>query len=173
MGHTVIAQTWSLSILGQAPGMPEAIQGSSGVLRTVNFQSRHRSGNYGDRNHEPGKIISHCQRRPGHDPQGDHRSNDWTVDRLARFFTDKGISGAPVVDESRRLVGVVTLSDIVRQTGSGTVDMERRDDDFYNSLYDSALSEEDQRAFHESVDQSVMVNDIMTPMVFEVALKPL
>ncbi|MGI9275580.1 MAG: CBS domain-containing protein [Endozoicomonas sp.] len=95
--------------------------------------------------------------------------NDWTVDRLARFFTDKGISGAPVVDESSRLVGVVTLSDIVRQTGSGTVDMERRDDDFYNSLYDSALSEEDQRAFHESVDNSVMINDIMTPMVFEVA----
>ncbi|MCW7551365.1 CBS domain-containing protein [Endozoicomonas gorgoniicola] len=93
---------------------------------------------------------------------------DWTVDRLARFFTDKGISGAPVVDESRRLVGVVTLSDIVRQAGSGLVDMKCRDEDFYSSMLDAELSEEDMQSFHESIDQSVLVNDIMTPMVFEV-----
>lgn len=93
---------------------------------------------------------------------------DWTVDRLARFFTDKSISGAPVVDESRRLVGVVTLSDIVRQTGSGLVDLKSRDEDFYSSMLDAELSEEDMQSFHESIDQNVMVNDIMTPMVFEV-----
>ena len=38
---------------------------------------------------------------------------DWSVDRLARFLTDKSISGAPVVDEAGQVVGVVTLSDIV------------------------------------------------------------
>ena len=96
-------------------------------------------------------------------------AQDWTIDRLARFFTDKNISGAPVVDESRRLVGVVTLSDIARQTGSGLVDMERRDKDFYSSMLDAQLSEEDWRAFHESIDQNVVAMDIMTPMVFEVA----
>ena len=95
--------------------------------------------------------------------------SDWPIDRLARFLIDKGISGAPVVDISGKLVGVVTMSDIVRQTGSGLVDMSRRNDDFYNSLLDASLSPEDQKAFHESVDQSVLVNDIMTPMMFEVA----
>ncbi len=94
---------------------------------------------------------------------------DWSVDRLARFLTDKSISGAPVVDEAGQVVGVVTLSDIVRQTGSGTVDMARRDDDFYQRMHDAHLSGEDQRAFHEAVDQSVLINDIMTPVVFEVA----
>lgn len=94
---------------------------------------------------------------------------DWTVDRLAGFLTDKSISGAPVVDDSGRLIGVVTLTDIVRQASSGLMDLQRRDDEFYRSILDTELSEEDQRAFHEAVDQSVLVNDIMTPMVFEVS----
>lgn len=95
---------------------------------------------------------------------------DWSVDRLARFLIDKNISGAPVVDQSGQVIGVVSSSDVVRQAGSGLVDMAKRDDDFYRSMTDASLSPEDQRAFHESIDQSVLVNDIMTPMVFEVAL---
>ena len=94
---------------------------------------------------------------------------DWPFDQLARFFTDKSISGAPVVDEAGQIVGVVTASDIVRQTGNGNVDLTRRDDEFYQSLHDTNLSEEDQQAFHEAVDHSVLINDIMTPIVFEVA----
>ena len=35
-------------------------------------------------------------------------------------------------------------------------------------MLDAELSEEDMQSFHESIDQSVLVNDIMTPMVFEV-----
>ena len=94
---------------------------------------------------------------------------DWPVDRLSRFLIDKSISGAPVVNDSGHLIGVVSFSDIVRQTGSGIVDMAGRDDDFYTGVMDVSLSPEDQRAFHESIDQTVLVNDIMTPMVFEVA----
>ncbi len=93
---------------------------------------------------------------------------DWPVDRLARFLTDKSISGAPVADSSSKLIGVVTLSDIVRQTGNGLLDLKLRDEDFYQSMLDADLSPEDQRSFHESVDQSVLVQDIMTPVVFEV-----
>lgn len=96
--------------------------------------------------------------------------SDWSVDRLARFLTDKAISGAPVVNNAGQLVGVVSFSDIVRQAGSGLVDLAKRDDDFYSSMMDETLSPEDQRSFHDIVDQSVMVNDIMTPMVFEVSL---
>ena len=95
---------------------------------------------------------------------------DWSVERLSRFLIDKSISGAPVVDDSSRLIGVVSFSDIVRQTGSGLVDMAGRDDDFYTGAMDVSLSPEEQRAFHESIDQCVLVNDIMTPMVFEVAM---
>lgn len=95
--------------------------------------------------------------------------SDWSVDRLARFLTDKAISGAPVVNNAGQLIGVVSFSDIVRQAGSGLVDLARRDDNFYSTMMDETLSPEDQRSFHDLVDQSVLVNDIMTPMVFEVS----
>lgn len=95
--------------------------------------------------------------------------SDWSVDRLARFLTDKSISGAPVVNNAGQLVGVVSFSDIARQAGSGLVDLAMRDDVFYRSMIDGSLSPEDQRSFHDVLDQSVLVNDIMTPMVFEVA----
>ncbi|MGY0217100.1 CBS domain-containing protein [Endozoicomonadaceae bacterium StTr2] len=94
---------------------------------------------------------------------------DWPVDQLARFLTDKSISGAPVINDSGQLTGVVSFSDIVRHAGSDMVDHSRRDDDFYNSMLNASMSPEDQRSFHESVDDTVMVRDIMTPMIFEVA----
>ena len=40
--------------------------------------------------------------------------DDMTVHELANFFTDKMISGAPVVNNMGQLLGVVSLSDIVR-----------------------------------------------------------
>ncbi len=95
--------------------------------------------------------------------------SDWSVDRLARFLTDKSISGAPVVNNVGQLVGVVSSSDIVRQAGSGLMDLAKRDDTFYSDIIDESLSPEDQRAFQTIMDQSVLVNDIMTPMVFEVS----
>ena len=39
---------------------------------------------------------------------------DLSVHELANFFTEKMISGAPVVNKDGKLVGVVSLSDIVR-----------------------------------------------------------
>ncbi len=102
-------------------------------------------------------------------------SSDWTVNQLARFLTDKSISGAPVVSSNGQFVGVVSFSDIVRQTGSGLV--EKRDDSFYNKEMDASLSPEEQQAFHGMlddpafVDDSILVNDIMTPMMFEVSLE--
>ena len=40
---------------------------------------------------------------------------NWTVRDLAAFFTEKSISGAPVLSPDGRLTGVVSLSDIVDQ----------------------------------------------------------
>ena len=40
---------------------------------------------------------------------------DWSIERLAAFFTEHAISGAPVLSEDGALIGVVSLSDIARQ----------------------------------------------------------
>ena len=93
---------------------------------------------------------------------------DWSVERLATFLTDRNISGAPVVDDSGQLCGMVSTTDIVRQTASGIHDLNSRDSSFEKGLVDCQLSDEEMRTFHESIDQMVMVTDIMTPVVFRV-----
>ena len=39
---------------------------------------------------------------------------DTPLAQVARFFVDEGIHGAPVVDEIERLVGVVSVTDLLR-----------------------------------------------------------
>ncbi len=39
---------------------------------------------------------------------------DWSVEYLTDFLVENGISGAPVTSENGKLVGVVSLTDIVR-----------------------------------------------------------
>jgi len=40
---------------------------------------------------------------------------DWSVHRLAEFFAENSISGAPVISTDGKLVGVVSLTDIILQ----------------------------------------------------------
>lgn len=43
---------------------------------------------------------------------------DWSIQRLAAFFTEHEISGAPVLSENGALIGVVSLTDIARHRGA-------------------------------------------------------
>lgn len=40
---------------------------------------------------------------------------DWSIHRLAEFFAENFISGAPVTTEDGKLIGVVSLTDIIQQ----------------------------------------------------------
>lgn len=42
-------------------------------------------------------------------------SPEMTIEELGRLLIAKGISGAPVVDDQQRLVGIVTENDLIRQ----------------------------------------------------------
>lgn len=46
-----------------------------------------------------------------------------TIRELARVFEDHEISGAPVVDQQGRLVGVVSKTDLIRRCAEGTNDI--------------------------------------------------
>ncbi len=98
---------------------------------------------------------------------------DWSMGRLAAFLSDHNISGAPVVDESGQLCGMVSITDIVRQTGSGVLDTNGRsahmNSHFAEDMADGRLSPEELRSFHESIEETVMVADIMTPVIFKVS----
>ena len=94
----------------------------------------------------------------------------WSLEDLADFLVDNSISGAPVVAEDDELVGVVSLTDIVRQNrlqehGSGAQDMH----DVYLFELDRQMGKDELRELHIQYETPVMVRDIMTPMIFSVS----
>lgn len=94
---------------------------------------------------------------------------DMTVHELAAFFTERMISGAPVLDETGKLLGVVSLSDIVRNEGR-RVNIVSNDveSDYYLHGWEDTLDEDDLREFHLEEDDGLVVRDIMTPLIFKV-----
>jgi CBS domain-containing protein len=94
----------------------------------------------------------------------------WSLEELADFLVDNSISGAPVVAENDELVGVVSLTDLVRQNrmqehGSGSQDTH----DIYLFELDRQMGKDELRELHVQYETPVMVRDIMTPMIFSVS----
>ena len=94
---------------------------------------------------------------------------DWSLDRLASFLVDNNISGAPVTDHQDKLIGVVSLTDIVRQnnqTEDNTITEQPHD--VYRYELERVVGYEELGGFHTRPESTVSVRDIMTPMVFSV-----
>jgi predicted transcriptional regulator len=94
---------------------------------------------------------------------------DWTLEELAQFLIDKAISGAPVKDENGKLIGVVSLTDIVRHDSLAEMDL-RADtpSDYYLHGWESHLAPEDLSSFHVEEKAQLTVRDLMTPIIFKV-----
>lgn len=94
---------------------------------------------------------------------------DWSVNELAEFLADNSISGAPVVTGEDELVGVVSVTDIVRHSGSPVSDHEHHvPHDVYSRHLERQYAQEELRAFRIEGDLAPLVSEIMTPMVFDV-----
>jgi len=48
---------------------------------------------------------------------------DMSIRDLAKILTEKGISGAPVVDDSGRVVGIVSEADVIAKNGFTVADV--------------------------------------------------
>ena len=109
-------------------------------------------------------LVDGAGGRPGRTPVAEVMNpsvltfrDDRTVSELAVFLTEKEISGVVVVDRAGRLVGVVSVTDIVEQRTIG----ERED----------APAPRRERGELEGLrveDGGVLVRDIMTPTVYTV-----
>jgi predicted transcriptional regulator len=86
----------------------------------------------------------------------------WTVRELASYFVEKSISGAPVLDRTGRLSGVVSLTDIVDQ-----VTRERDSASLPKHAWSDRIAPEDLRGL-QIEDSDRLVGDIMTPTFFTV-----
>ncbi len=87
---------------------------------------------------------------------------NWTVRELAAYFTDKTISGAPVLDGAGRLTGVVSLSDIVDQ-----VTRDREPASGRSRGWEDRFNPEDLKLLAIE-DGSRLVAEIMTPTFFTI-----
>lgn len=95
---------------------------------------------------------------------------DWSLEQLADFLVDNGISGAPVVAANDKLVGVVSLTDIVRQNRMQEPAAGREDThDVYLFDLERRMGREELREMHIQIESPVRVQDIMTPMIFSVS----
>jgi len=88
-----------------------------------------------------------------------------TVQELSDVFSEHMISGAPVVDEGGKMIGVVSVSDVARK-GARRVGNVRAD--YYLHGWEDHLDVDDLRGLHIEA-QDELVRDIMTPVVFTVS----
>ena len=88
---------------------------------------------------------------------------DRSISELASFLTDKEISGVPVVDQNGRLVGVVSVTDIVEQRTLEDDDPAERE-----TRRESGLRGVSELRQLRQVGAGLKVKDIMTPTVYTV-----
>ncbi len=96
---------------------------------------------------------------------------DWSLDRLAEFFIDNYISGAPVISRDEELIGVVSLTDIVRYASFHSQETQRDDvHEYYLRGLENRYAQEDIAALGLSLKPEPLgtVRDIMTPLIFDV-----
>ena len=95
--------------------------------------------------------------------------SDWSVKDLAEFLVSNGISGAPVVDNDEKLLGVVSVTDVARYTSISEEESDvRSSHDYYTDALDFSFDDDLFSDIEIDADQVTTVKDIMTPTVHDV-----
>lgn len=93
---------------------------------------------------------------------------DLSVSKLAAFFAEKQITGAPVSDRDGKLVGVVSLMDLAENQGTrASLVMDRASPQSTVAGWEDKIEVEEARKLHVE-DEDSLVSDIMTPAVYSV-----
>lgn len=93
---------------------------------------------------------------------------DWSLDELATFLADHSISGAPVVDDKERTIGIVSLTDLVQNRTRERTAMPDAHD-LLESAAESGIAPSELSGFGIDTQSEMRVRDIMTPLVYDVA----
>lgn len=93
---------------------------------------------------------------------------DWSLQELASFFTKHAISGAPVVSEYGKAIGVVSLTDIARHSSNPPSPSTDEKPPPAYFMGDAELREDDETLNRLQSRPQATVRDIMMPAVFTV-----
>jgi CBS domain-containing protein len=91
-----------------------------------------------------------------------------TVEEAVAFLTDKGFSGAPVIDEAGRPVGVLSRADILVHERERNRYLDPAPEYYTASDLTLASGESLREGFQVGRPDATRVRDIMTPVVFSV-----
>lgn len=92
-----------------------------------------------------------------------------TVPEAVAMLIEKRISAVPVLDENGQPVGVVSLSDIVAHDCQKYAYLQPGQKYYQNNHFILRLDETRPRVFSVEQTETVLVQDIMTPVVYSVA----
>lgn len=96
-------------------------------------------------------------------------SADWSIQKLATFFTENSISGAPVCSEYGAVIGVVSLSDVARYREDGTTAPQPKNEPPAYYLDDGASQSQSVPFPDIQRAKKTKVRDIMMPALFAIA----
>lgn len=95
--------------------------------------------------------------------------DNMSIEEVSNFFSDEMISGAPVLDEKDRFVGVVTLSDIVlNEPRREQIISDKVASDYILKAWQAQFGAEELTGYHLEEGETLLVRDIMTPFVYRV-----
>jgi CBS domain-containing protein len=92
-----------------------------------------------------------------------------TVPEAVALLTKKRISAVPVLDANGQPVGVLSLSDIVAHDYEKYAHLQPGQEYYHKNEFILRLKEARPRVFHVEETEAVLVQDIMTPVVYSVA----
>ena len=90
-----------------------------------------------------------------------------SLSELAGVLMSNMITGAPVVDDAGKLVGVVSSTDVVRGTALEASSI-RQESSYYLHGWEDEINEEELPAFRVVDGAGMRVQDIMTSTIFSV-----
>jgi CBS domain-containing protein len=93
---------------------------------------------------------------------------DTSVQALARLLSERGISGAPVVDSENRLVGIVSEGDLLHRVETGTERRPERLTGRRRSWWLDTIASDQHLARDYVKSHGRTVKDVMTPDVISV-----
>lgn len=94
---------------------------------------------------------------------------DWSIRQLADFFVENSISGAPVISDDNRLLGVVSMTDLIRYKSMPGTNTQPDDMvECYIHTPERQYSPAEIESSRIDVESLVTVRDIMTPVTFNV-----
>ena len=94
---------------------------------------------------------------------------DWSIQRLVGFFTENSVSGAPVISQDDKLVGVVSLTDIIRNNVLSEKDPQSYEPhEYYIHALERQYARGEITSLQIKTEPMITIHDIMTPTVFKV-----